>query len=141
MNNINKKISSDYFLMLSAALFLIATGVIVVWTYPKKEPVAANQSKMEIIGSIVLTVDFGNGRKRAFEGNIVKSETFFDALNQASKAGNFSYKLDEKNNLAAVESFVKNGEKSWSWYLNGKKISTANEIFLKNNDKILIKYE
>jgi hypothetical protein len=44
-------------------------------------------------------IDFGNGKKRSFEGNIVKGETPIDAFIQASKAGNVSYKFDEKSSL------------------------------------------
>ena len=142
MDNAKEQKNRDYLLVLSAISLLIITGAVIIWTSSKKEPTASiKQSKMEIIGSVVLTIDFGNGEKRSFEGKIIERETLFDALIQASKAGNFSYKLDEKSNLAAVESFVKNGAKSWHWYLNGKKISKPYEISLHAGDKILIRYE
>ncbi|MEK7578318.1 MAG: DUF4430 domain-containing protein [Patescibacteria group bacterium] len=50
--------------------------------------------------------------------------------------------LDEKNNLAAIDSFTRNKNKSWHWYLNDKKIDKPlGEIILKFGDKILIKYD
>ena len=130
--------------MLSAVLLLVIIGLVISRFSLKKESTVptAEQPKMEIIGSIVLTIDFGNGKKRSFEGNIVKGETPIDVFIQASKAGNVSYKFDEKSNLAAIGSFVNNSKKSWYWYLNGKKNSKSlNEIILKADDNILIKYE
>lgn len=125
--------NNDYLLMISAVLLLLIIVLAVNFTI--------EQPKMNIIGSVVFTVDFGSGKKRSFEGDIVKGETPTDALIQASLAGNFSYKFDEKSNLAAVDNFIKNSDKSWHWYLNGKKISQPYEISLHADDKILIKYE
>ncbi len=142
MNNIKKPKNNDYFLMLSAVFLLIIIGFVVNFSVKKKSTVpTAEQPNMEIIGSTVLTIDFGNGKKRSFEGNIVKGETPIDAFIQASEAGNVSYKFDEKSNLAAIGSFVNNSKKSWYWYLNGKKVSKLYEISLHAGDKILVKYE
>ncbi len=143
MNNVKKSKNNDYFLMLSAVLLLIIVGFTVNFSVKKKLIVqTTEQPKMEIIGNIILTIDFGSGKKRSFEGSIVKGETPIDAFIQASKAGNVSYKFDEKSSLAAIGSFVNNNKKSWRWYLNGKKSSKSlNEIILKNADNILIKYE
>ncbi len=142
MNRSKKQNNNDYFLMLSAVLLLIATGSVVGWFSIKKESIAlVERPKFQIIGNVVFTIDFGSGKKRSFEGDIVKGEAPTDALSQASKAGSFSYKFDEKSNLAAVDNFTKNSDKSWRWYLNGEKISKPYEISLHANDKILIKYE
>lgn len=136
-------IKDDYILMTAAVLLLVISGAAIFWFSIKKESVVpVRQPKMEIIGSVVLTVDFRNGKKRSFEGDIIKGETPIDALIQASKAGNLYYKFDEKNGLAAIDNFVKNNEKSWHWYINDKKIDKPlNEIILKSGDRILIKYE
>ncbi|MCX6813818.1 MAG: DUF4430 domain-containing protein [Candidatus Azambacteria bacterium] len=135
----NKK--DDYVLMLFALLLLILSASVIFWFSGNKQDNNISQSAPKIIGQAELTVDFGNGQKRVFEGEIIDGETLLDALNQASKAGNFSYKLDEKNNLAVIEDFIRNNNKSWHWYLNDKKIDKSlNEIILKSGDKILIKY-
>lgn len=102
----------------------------------------SGEKKQDIIGKAELIIDFGGGNKRAFEGNIVKNETLIDALNQASRVGNFSYKIDGKNNLSTINNFANSQNKAWRWYLNDEKIdSLANGIVLKANDKILVKYE
>ncbi len=136
----NKK--DDYVLMLFALLLLILSAGAIFWFSGNRRDSDISQSSApKIIGKAVLTVDFGNNKERNFEGEIIEGETLFEALNQASKAGNFSYKLDEKNNLATVDSFTRNKNKSWHWYLNDKKIDKPlGEIILKSGDKILIKY-
>ena len=138
----NKK--DDYILIAAAVLLLILIGSIATWFPSAKKQngdITMQSLEPKIIGKAVLAIDFGDDRKRNFEGEIINGETLFDALNQASKAGNFSYQLDEKNNLAAIDSFTRNKNKSWHWYLNDEKIDKPlGEIILKSGDKILIKY-
>ena len=132
----------DYVLMFFALLLLILSAGVIFWFSGDRQDKNISPSAPKIIGKAVLTIDFGDDRKRNFEGEIINGETLFDALNQASKAGNFSYRLDEKNNLAAIDSFISNKNKSWHWYLNDKKINEPlGEIILKSGDKILLKYE
>ena len=138
--NMNKK--DDYVLMLAALLLLILSAGVIFWFSGDRQDKNISPSAPKIIGKAVLTIDFGDDRKRNFEGEIINGETLFDALNQASKAGNFSYQLDEKNNLAAIDSFTRNKNKSWHWYLNGEKIDMRlNEVIIKDDDDILIKYD
>ncbi len=136
---------NDYILMLAALLFLILIGSIATW-FPnvKKQSgdIAMQSLTPKIIGRAELTIKFGDGKERNFEGEIVENETFVDVLKQAAKAGNFSYKLDEDNNLAAIESFAAEENKFWQWYFNDEIMNKPlNEIILKDGDKILIKYE
>ncbi|MDP3004002.1 MAG: DUF4430 domain-containing protein [Candidatus Azambacteria bacterium] len=136
----NKK--NDYILMLAAFLLLILSASAVFWFSGNRRDNNISQSAPKIIGKAVLTIDFGIGKERNFEGEIIEGETLLDALFQASKAGNFSYQLDEKNNLAAIDSFNRNKNKSWHWYLNDKKIDKSlGEIILKSGDEILLQYK
>lgn len=133
----------DYILITAAVLLLILTGSIATW-FPgaKKQSDDIARLESKIIGRAALTIDFSDGNKRNFEGEIINGETLFDALNQASKAGNFSYQLDEKNNLAAIDSFTRDKNKLWHWYLNDKKINKPlGEIILKSGDEILLQYK
>lgn len=134
-------IKKDNILMFSAALALVVISFI-VWrfSYVNKNDYRHVQMP-EIIGKAILTIDFGGGKKRAFEGEIIENETLVDILNQVSKAGSFSYKLDEKSRLVAVESFLKDDKKFWQSYVNNQKIDEPlSEIIIKNGDDILIKY-
>ena len=136
----NKK--NEYILMLAALLLLILSAGAIFWFSGKRQDNNISPSVSKIIGQAALTIDFSDGNKRNFEGEIISGETLLDALSQASKAGNFSYQLDEKNNLAAIDSFTRNKNKSWHWYLNDKKIDKPlGEIILKSGDEIIIRYE
>lgn len=141
MKNMNKK--NDYVLMLAALLLLVLSAGVIFWFSGNRRDNNISQSlTSKIIGRAVLTVDFSDGKERNFEGEIIEGETLLDALSQASKAGNFSYKLDEKNNLAAVDNFTRSKNKSWYWYLNDKNIDKSlGEIILKSGDEILLQYK
>ncbi len=122
-------------------LLILSVGAI-FWFSGKRQDNNISQSTPKIIGRAALTIDFSDDNKRDFEGEIIEGETLFDVLNQTSKAGNFSYKLDEKNNLTAIDSFARNKNKSWHWYLNDKKIDKPlGEIILKSGDEILLQYK
>ena len=135
--------NNDYVLMLAALLFLILSAGVVFWFSGKRQDNNISQSLTpKIIGKAVLTVDFSDGKERNFEGEIIEGETILNALSQASKAGNFSYELDEKNDLAAVDNFIRSKNKSWYWYLNDKNIDKSlSEIILKSGDEILLQYK
>ena len=138
-----RNIKNDYILIVAAILLLILSGGVIFWSPVVKNNNSASQVlPSKIIGQAELTIDFGNNRKRIFEGDIINNETLINALIQASKAGNFSYKLDDKNNLAAIENYAGDQNKFWQWYLNDKKVNKLpSEIILKSGDKILIKYD
>jgi len=135
------RLNGDYLLMLNAILLLIAVSVVIGWFSFKKEIALTEQPKFQIIGNVVLTIDFGNDKQRVFAGAIVKNENLVDVLTQTAKAGNFYYRLDEKINLVAIENFAATKNRLWHGYINGKEFSTPlNKIFLKNGDQILFKY-
>ena len=132
---------NDSILIAAALLLLILSGGAIFWFSGKRQDKNISRPTPKIIGSAALTVDFSDGNKRNFEGEIIAGENLIDVLTQVSKAGNFSYQLDEKNNLTAIDSFTRNKNKSWHWYLNDKKIDKSlGEIILRSGDKILIKY-
>lgn len=103
----------------------------------------------QVIGKSVLTIDFGNDKKRAFSGDIVERENLLDVLYQASVAGGFSYKLDKNSNVILIEDVslkdkktLENNNKSWQWYINDEKImESPSKVAPRDGDNILIKYE
>ncbi|MDO8743195.1 MAG: hypothetical protein Q7J30_01375 [Candidatus Azambacteria bacterium] len=134
-------IKNNEYILMSAALLLLGLSGFTAWFLDKNN--SASQPKLPaIIGMAVLTIDFGDGSKRSFEGEIVAGETSLDALAQASKAGNFSYKMNGNNELIAIENVAQKKNKRWRWYLDDKKIDRPlNEIVLKSGDKMLTRYE
>lgn len=119
-------------------MLLILSGFLVFWFSSGDFPLAQIP---KVIGEASLTIDFGNGEKRVFKGEIVENENLLNVLNQTAKAGNLRYKLDGENNVVAIETFTANKTKAWQWYTNGKKVEKQfYEIIVKPNDEILIKY-
>ena len=143
MIKISKTQKNDWILILSAVLLLIlSVGAIFLFSGNKRDNDVSRSSTPKIIGEANLTVDFGDGERRAFEGSIIENETLIDVLNQAARAGEFSYKLNGKTDLASIGELADDGKKSWHWYLNGEKINKRpSEITVKPGSNILIKYE
>ena len=140
MIKISKTKKNDSILILSAVLLLILSGFL-IFRFSRSELSLKTQSP-KITGGASLTVDFGNGERRAFEGSIIENETLIDVLNQAARAGEFSYKLNGGTDLASIGELANDGKKSWHWYLNGEKINKRpSEITVKPGSNILIKYE
>lgn len=137
-----KLIKNDDVLMFPALLILVISSFI-VWDFFYINKYENNSSKApEIIGKATLTIYSGGSEKRSFEGEIIENETLADILKQASEAGNFSYILDRKSNVIAVNDLKNSGKKSWRLYINDKKINELpGRIIIKNNDNVFIKYE
>ena len=136
----NENQRKDLFLI-SISILLVVLTVFIIFQF-SSFLLNPRKSLHRIIGSAYLTIDFGNGTKRVFNGEIVENENLLDVLTQTSKAGVFSYGLNEKNDLISVDTFMNNSKKSWYWYLNGEKINKKpGEANVKSNDNILIKYE
>ena len=147
MIKITQAQKNDFILILISISLLILIGFIVFKFSPGVSRFL--NPLPQVIGKSVLTIDFGNDKKRAFEGDIVEKENLLDVLYQASKAGSFSYKLDENSDVVFIEDislkdkkFSKNNNKSWQWYINDKKIiEPPSKISPRDGDNILIKYE
>lgn len=139
-----KKQSNDRILVFWATLLLILSSGLIFW-YSVKKHISSGALPalgLKIIGRANLTIDFGNGQIRVFEGDIIENENLFDVFSQAAKAGKFSYKLDENSDLASIEKLLSDNKKNWHWRINGIKISKPiSEFIVKPGDKILIKYE
>ena len=147
MTTLNQDQKKDFILIISSVLFLVLISFFLF----KFSPQVSRLLKPTplIIGKAVLTIDFGNDKKRAFGGDIVEHENLLDVLTQASKAGVFSYTLNKNREVASIEDIslegsnvLKNNGKSWKWYVNNEKVNKPlKEITPKNGDNILIKYE
>lgn len=139
MTKINQTQKNDLILIFASILFLFLGGFLVFqFSYFLPDVPRPPQ----IIGSANLTIDFGNGVKRVFSGDIVINENLLDVLTQSSVAGGFSYKLNKNGDLVSINTLISGRKKSWRWYLNGEKVDKKpSKITVKPNDNILIKYE
>lgn len=88
-----------------------------------------------------VTVDFGDGRRRAFEGKVLSPITAFEALQASQTAGGFSLNITLAGDIADIDG-VRPGEKRWRWYLNGfAEERPILDVPVFGGDKILVKYE
>lgn len=98
-------------------------------------------------GTAYLEIRNGSNR-RAFRGDLPYEMTVLDALNASSQAGSFRISYAVKDGRTGIFSIngedetSENGQK-WNFYLNGRKIETAqiHKTRIKAGDKILVKLE
>src|SRR3989344_900559 len=66
-----------------------------------------------------LTIDFGNGTKRAFEGESGTDMTILSALRLSGEAGGFESMTDARGQIVSVAGVRNSGGKRWRVYRNG----------------------
>lgn len=92
--------------------------------------------------SLRVTIDFGNGKKRAFEGSVDSSITAGQALRLAAEAGGLPLTITLAGDITQIQNVRSQSEKQWRWYLNGQAEHRAIlDVAVRGGDKILIKYE
>lgn len=101
-----------------------------------------NQSNMAKI-----EIDY-DGRKRAFEGEIIFEMSVLDALLAASRGGNFEVRyaiIKDATDILKINGLAEDGlnGKNWDFYLNGQKINAdgIHKVRIKSGDKILVRFE
>ncbi|MDP3727108.1 MAG: hypothetical protein Q8R35_00535 [bacterium] len=89
-----------------------------------------------------ITIDFGNGTKRAFEGAPGDGMTILSALRLAEEAGQFSVRTDSVGNITTVAGVRNGGGKRWRAYRNAAPVSDLpGHIEVRAGDRILLAYE
>lgn len=89
-----------------------------------------------------LTIDFGDGRKRAFRGETESGMTILSALRRSSEVGGFKNAVNKGGVITAVGDVVNSGNKQWRAYRNGMPVAGLpghEEIW--PGDKIILRYE
>ena len=96
----------------------------------------------EISTRVLVTIDFGNGKKRAFEGSVASPLAAGQALRLASKAGGMALKITLAGDVTEIEKVRNQSDKRWHWYLNGRAESRSIlDAAVRGGDKVLVKYE
>lgn len=89
-----------------------------------------------------LTLDFGGGRRRAFEGALSSPITAGEALRFSREAGDFSASFALAGEVLEIDGVSSGEEKRWRWYLNGHpEVRPMLDVLVRGGDKILMKYE
>lgn len=140
---------SRIYLGVAVVAFFLATAFIFSWNSSFNSdfrsyfsfPASPNGSRLNAHGRLV--VDFGNGRKRAFEGEVRTGMTVLLALRAAEKAGNFKTVLDERGRIVDIAGVKNNGEKRWRADVNGQPVTNGSlgSTAISAGDKIMVRYE
>lgn len=89
-----------------------------------------------------VTIDFGNGKKRAFEGGVETGMTIISALRASEAAGRFEARLDERGGVVRIAELERSGLKQWRVYLNSAAIQDLpGHIEIRSGDRIVFRYE
>src|SRR3989344_7383599 len=75
----------------------------------------------KIGGPIRLTIDFGEGKRRAFEGSAPTPITAADVLRYSGNTGGFSSSFMLAGEIIEIGGIPSADGKSWQWYLNGER--------------------
>lgn len=68
-----------------------------------------------------VTIDFGGGVKRAFEGRVIQNMPASYILTAISEAGKFKIALTkDKKRIMAVDTVFNTAKKKWTLYLSGR---------------------
>lgn len=90
-----------------------------------------------------IEIDFGNGKKRLFEGDVSqRSYTLDIALYAAGQAGLFDFTV-EQGKIAALADIPNTRQKKWIIYRNGKPASedALENLIIAEGDQYAFRYE
>lgn len=89
-----------------------------------------------------LTIDFGNGSRRAFEGESRAGMTILSALRLAGEAGRFSIVTDARGQIVAVAGVKSGARNQWRAYRNGAAVADLpGHTEIRAGDRIVLRYE
>lgn len=89
-----------------------------------------------------LTIDFGDGSRRAFAGPTAEGMTILSALRLSASAGRFAAVADERGTVVAIAGLRNSRIRRWQVYLNDTPAADLpGHIELAPGDRIAIRYE
>ena len=89
-----------------------------------------------------VTIDFGNGTKRAFEGESQAGMTILSALRLSGDVGQFKTATNERGAIVAIAGVGNAMGKRWRVYRNGAAVEDLpGHIGVEAGDRIMLRYE
>lgn len=147
---LGKSSANLFYLSLVIAAFLLALVLIFSWNnsfYYDMQSYATSPS-LAPLGSVKpaglgrLLIDFGNGEKLAFEGEVRVGMTVLSALRAAESAGSFKILTDERGRVVEIDGVKNNSHRRWRALLNGSLVADPpGGTAISAGDKISFKYE
>jgi hypothetical protein len=74
--------------------------------------------------SVRVTIDFGNGTVRAFEGRVEEVMTALAVLRASAKAGDLAVETSNRGELLLIGEVENDGAHAWTFAVNGKNQGT-----------------
>lgn len=88
-----------------------------------------------------LTIDFGDGTKRAFEGQ-ADNLTILSALRVSQQAGKFDVRTDRQGAVTAIAGVENSGLRRWQAYRNGRALDDMpGHVEVQAGDRVTFRYE
>ena len=89
-----------------------------------------------------VTIDFGNGKKRAFEAEVASPLSAAEALRATQEVGKFTLKIGLNGEITEIDRVKAAGQKRWHWYLNGNpEERPILDVMVRGGDKVLVRYQ
>lgn len=105
-------------------------------------PQSGEQPERQSGNSARLNIDFGNGKIRAFKGEVETGMTIISALRIAGEIGRFDAVTDERGWVVDIDGFKAGDAKRWQAYVNNRPADDLpGHIEIKPGDKITLRYE
>jgi hypothetical protein len=105
-------------------------------------PSSGGQPAQQSNNGAQISIDFGNGKIRAFKGGVETGMTIISALRIAGEVGRFDAVTDDRGQVVDIDGFKNDGTKHWGVYVNSQPISDLpGHIELKAGDRITLRYE
>lgn len=147
---LGKEPSNLFYIGLVVAAFLFAVVLIFSWNdsfYYDMQAYSIGLSSIPTkpggasgLGRVVI--DFGNGKKRSFEGEVKVGMTVLSALRAAEGAGNFRTLTNGRGGIIDIAGVKNNSHRRWRVWLNGVSLAQLpGETAISAGDRILFKYE
>lgn len=91
---------------------------------------------------VLVTIDFGNGKKRAFKGHASDGMTAYRALATSSEVGHFPLVTDPNGRVTAIAGVKEGLGHTWKLYVNGLAIAgVPGNIDVKAGDAMEFRFE
>ena len=89
-----------------------------------------------------ITIDFGDGMKRAFRGRTETGMTAMVILRAAQAAGGFRVETDERGAIIGISATRSSGTRVWRLYRNGSPVrDVLGRVAVTPGDTLLLRYE
>ena len=126
---------------LAAAGFMFSANDQFYREYERIFTMAGMPSNVKPAG-VLLTIDFGNGKKRAFLGKTSDGLTVYRALATSSEVGKFLIATDQYGHVTAIAGVKAESGHAWNLYVNGSAAAEVpGNIDIKAGDTMVFRYE